>query len=70
MNIYCLQAENFDYDDYESFVVRAESESSAREIATDYAPRQAYHFHWHATCELIGTAPDGSKPGIVLASMH
>lgn len=35
MNIYIVEATNFDYDDYDSIVVVAENEERAIEIATE-----------------------------------
>jgi len=77
MNIYKLtQDENGGYDTYDSMVVIAESEADAKSMHPSKA--KDWDSPWsgwasspnYVTCELIGTATEGSIAGIVVASFN
>lgn len=77
LNLYLVsQTENNGYDTYDSFICAAESETSARAIHPN-GPNNWGEFYpsWasspdHVTVELIGTAPPGVAPGIIIASFN
>ena len=81
MNLYRIsQDENNDYDTYDSAIVCAKDEESARKIRPDNATwedvkRKDYGDEWaihpeQVTVELIGTAKDDIKEGVILASFN
>ena len=67
MNLYLIKRDNFDYDEYEGFVVAAVSGSMALRLAK----QEALGLEWPTMddqAQLIGTTP--LPAGIVLASFH
>ena len=76
MKLFLLsQTENSGYDTYDSMVVAAEDEESARmtlpgcaSFGTEY-PSWAYS-PAGVTVAFLGTAKDGTLPGVILASFN
>lgn len=76
MNLYLLtQNENSGYATFDSCIVCAESEVNAKEI-----PPSPVNYIWNSgewasstenvKCELIGTAKEGLKEGVIIASYN
>ena len=77
MNIYLIsQSEKDGYDTYESAVVIAPDEESARHTHPRRGIiREWWHYDWASSPErvmvqLIGTAAPGAEPGVVCASFN
>lgn len=80
MNLYLLtQYVNNDYDTYDSCVVAAADEESARRTHPgreksawddDYYARKTWARPHEVTVSLIGTAKEGTAAGVVLASFN
>ena len=72
MKLWLVSTDAFDYDEYDAFVIRAESAEAAREIAhehdTDWS--QGKNF-WLSSAEVTVTevSPEG-EPGEILASFN
>ncbi len=81
MNLYRISQEaNDGYDSYDSAIVAAESEDEARLISPcgdhhEWNSDNHYCGSWvrnpsEVTVELIGTAIDGTKQGVILGSFN
>jgi hypothetical protein len=80
MNLYLLmQDENSGYDTYDSMVVAAETEDRARLIHpntwSDNPWDRKFYRDWatspdQVSVELIGTAVEGTKAGVILSSFN
>ena len=83
MNLYLVsQTTNENYDTYDSFVIAAPDESTARNAhprtgePLDWPKVQADSYpEWcrtpeDVTCQLIGVAADGVKPGVLCSSYN
>jgi len=77
MNLYVIsQSEERDWDTYDSAVVAAENEDSARRIhpggysEDDWSSRSWAHSPENVTVRLIGVAEPGVEPGVVVASFN
>lgn len=65
MKLYKISVDEFGYDEYDSYVVCAESEEEARKITPDNA-------FWpnDAKIEYLGEAKEGLEKGIIVASFN
>lgn len=79
MNLYKIfQVVNIDYDTYDSAVVAAETEDEARKIqpgchdspVTDSKHESCWCRLSDVQCEFIGTAKEGTKAGVIVASFN
>ncbi len=79
MNLYLLsQDQNTGCETYDSMIVAADNEESAKAIHPDGETgwgRPRYLATWcdstdHVSCELIGVAKAGTETGIILASFN
>lgn len=74
MNIYKVTLDKFDYDEYDSFVVYAESAASAEDIVMDKVNKQRVKC-WQQveSVELLGSTDNlsiYSESGIILGSFN
>lgn len=73
MELYLLsRIDEVDYDEYDSAVVAAESEEESKNIEVGHIGQ--YHSSWttpdNIKVELIGTAREGTKAGVILTSYN
>ena len=70
MNLYLItQNENITYDTYDSAVVAAADEETARHTMIDDSPN-TWALPQYVQVKLIGKALDGMEAGVVLASFN
>ncbi len=67
MNLYVLKMKDVDWDQYRGFVVAAEDEAEARQIAQGRADDFDQDFLNGGTCDLVGLASLDVTSGIILS---
>ena len=73
MNLYCISRQGvWEYDEYDGFIVAAETEASARAFCNAMPGDEGriWEDDTKTTCEYIGTAHENVKSGIVLGSFN
>jgi len=71
MNLYLIdRIGHVGYDEFDGFVIAAESETEARSLCNQADEGDIWGNQLDATCELIGTAKDGTNKGVILESFN
>jgi len=70
MNIYLVKNDTFTWDQYDGFVVAAESPKEAKRMIDGNTSDYAWNQEGKITCSKIGRAEEKVKPGILLSSYN